>query len=380
MNIESKLPNVGTTIFAVMSGLAAKHQAINLSQGFPDFMCSERLIELVNHFMKAGKNQYAPMPGDPALREAIATKIQLLYNKTVSADHEITITAGGTQAIFTAIAALVHPGDEVIIIEPAYDCYKPTIELFGGICVPYALIGPDFEVNWQELEALVTPRTKMLMVNNPHNPCGTTFDAADMAALKKIVLDHDLILLSDEVYEHLVYDGRAHLSVLADDELRDRSIAIYSFGKTFHNTGWKMGYAVANPIITKEFRKVHQFNVFSVNTPMQSAYAAFMENPEEYLSLPAFYQEKRDLFQALMQHSPLKALPSRGSYFQLYDYSAISQLDDRAFCEYLVEKHGVAAIPLSAFYTKPPDQHYIRLCFAKKAETLAAAAARLVKL
>ncbi len=373
----SKLPHVGTTIFAIMSGLANEHDAVNLSQGFPDFLCSENLIDLVSKHMKEGHNQYAPMPGDPLLRQRIAEKVDKLYNLSVDPTTEITITAGGTQALFTALGAFVHQGDEVIIIEPAYDSYKPSIELFGGRAVPYALTAPDYQINWQELEKLITPATKMLMFNNPHNPTGQVFTADDIAQLRQIVMKHNLILISDEVYEHLTFDGLQHESVLKYPDLYERSMVIFSFGKTYHNTGWKTGYCIAPPELTKEFRKVHQFNVFSANTPIQAAYADFMQDESEYLNLPQFYQAKRDYLLHMMEGSAFSALKCKGSYFQLFDYSNVSDMSDVEFCKWLIINHGVAAIPLSVFYTNPPDDRVIRLCFAKKEQTLHMAADRL---
>ena len=376
----SKLPNVGTTIFAIMSGLANEHNAVNLSQGFPDFMCSEKLIDLVEFHMKAGKNQYAPMPGDPLLRKRISEKVSKLYNVSLDPNTEITITAGGTQAIFTAIGAFISPGDEVIIIEPAYDSYKPSIELFGGKVVPYALTAPDYKLDWDELEKLITPATKMLLFNNPHNPTGSVFSKEDILTLERIVLKYNLLLISDEVYEHLVYDGLKHETVLTHPRLMERSMVIFSFGKTYHNTGWKVGYCIAPEALTREFRKVHQFNVFSVNTAVQAAYADFMEDENEYLSLNSFYEQKRNLLQDLMKSTPLKALTCKGSYFQLYDYSHLSDEKDTEYCKRLVIENGVATIPLSVFYTNPPDDKVIRLCFAKKEETLQAAALKLKNL
>jgi len=375
---HSKLPNVGTTIFAIMSGLANEHNAVNLSQGFPDFMCSEKLIDLVGYHMKAGKNQYAPMPGELLLRQRIAHKIDKLYNVLVDPIHEVTITAGGTQALFTAIGAFISPGDEVIIVEPAYDSYKPSIELFGGKAVPYALKAPDYELDWLEFEKLITPATRMIMFNNPHNPTGRVFSDLDLDILERIVVKHNLLLISDEVYEHLVYDGLTHSTVLTHPDLYERSMVIYSFGKTYHNTGWKVGYCIAPPAITQEFRKIHQFNVFSVNTSIQAAYADFMQDENEYLGLNKFYQQKRDLLLDLMQDTPFKALKCQGSYFQLFDYSDISNEADVDYCKRLILEYGVATIPLSVFYSQAPADRVIRFCFAKKEETLKMAAEKLL--
>lgn len=378
--IQSKLPNTGTTIFTIMSALAQKHQAINLAQGFPDFPMPEELCRYTFKAMQAGNNQYAPMPGLPILRSAIAEKILHLYGKAVDPDTEITITAGGTQALFCAIMALVHPGDEVIIIEPAYDSYAPAIRLAGGVPVPYALRAPDFILDIREISKLLTKRTRLLIINTPHNPPGTIIQSETMREIEALVCNNNLWCISDEVYEHLVYDGAEHASVLRYPELYARTMAIFSFGKTFHNTGWKMGYVIAPPELTIELRKIHQFNVFSVNTPAQYGLAKYLENKEHYLSLPAFYQKKRDFLQASMQQTKLKAIPCAGSYFQLYDYSAVSTLSEKEFAVWLTEHHGVATIPLSVFYSAGLDQKLVRLCFAKKEETLSAAVGRMIGL
>ncbi len=379
MTIQSRLPNVGTTIFTVMSALAHEHQAINLSQGFPDFPSSSRLIDLVHHYMRSGQNQYAQMAGVPALREQIAKKIQHQYGVAVDPMSEITITAGATQALFTAITALVHPGDEVIMLEPAYDSYRPAIELSGGIPIIYEMQAPDYQVDWSAVQALITSRTRMLIVNTPHNPTGTILRKADMETLDQMLAGTDIILLSDEVYEHLIFDGELHESVLRYPRLCERSLAVYSFGKTFHNTGWKIGYCVAPDFLSAEFRKVHQFNVFSVNTPVQYALAEFLEQPSEYLGLPDFYERKRDYLNMAMHGSRLRPLPSRGTYFQLFDYSAISDESDTTFARRLTTEFSVAAIPVSAFYGSGRDARVIRLCFAKKEDTLARAGALLQK-
>lgn len=379
MNIVSKLPNVGTTIFTVMSALASEYQAINLSQGFPNFPSSQRLIDLVYRHMQAGNNQYAPMAGLPALRTRIADKIKHLYDVIVDPADEITITAGGTQALFTAIAAFIKPDDEVIIIEPAYDSYRPSIEVNGGKTIVYELNSPDYRIDWQSFAALLTPKTRMIILNTPHNPTGTIWMEEDMHQLQKLVAETDIFILSDEVYEHLIYDGHEHQSVLKYPELRKRSLAVYSFGKTFHNTGWKIGYCVAPPELTAEFRKVHQFNVFSVNTPVQYALADFLEAPDEYLSLPAFYQQKRDFFLQQMQGARLSPLNCKGTYFQLFDYSAISDESDIDFARRMTVAFGVAVIPVSVFYSSGKDEKVIRICFAKTAETLEQAGALLKK-
>ncbi|MBK7871166.1 MAG: aminotransferase class I/II-fold pyridoxal phosphate-dependent enzyme [Saprospiraceae bacterium] len=369
IKIQSKLPSVGTNIFTVMSTLANEHNAINLSQGFPDFPSSERLNELVSYYMQKGFNQYAPMPGLPVFREQISHKISSLYDISIHPD-EITVTAGATQALFTAIATFVRPGDEVVILEPAYDSYRPSIEVNGGIPVVYELKAPEYKVDWQAVQGLFSPKTRMIMINTPHNPTGTILNKEDLESLYNILKNTNIIVLSDEVYEHLIYDGESHQSVLRYPGLRERSLAVYSFGKTFHNTGWKLGYCVAPPALTAEFRKVHQFNVFSVNTPMQYALADFLQNPEEYLVLNNFFQEKRDYLVKVMEGSRLLPLPSKGTYFQLFDYSQISDEADRDFAKRMTIEFGVAAIPVSVFYSSKRDDKVIRLCFAKKEETL----------
>jgi methionine aminotransferase len=377
MQFTSKLPNVGTTIFTVMSALAQEHKAINLAQGFPDFDTSSKLTDLVYQYMRSGHNQYAPMPGLPALRTRIAEKIALLYGVTVDPGSEITITAGATQGLFTAIGTFISPGDEVILLEPAYDSYRPSVEVFGGKAVIYELSFPDYRVDWTALQQLISPKTRMIIVNTPHNPTGSLFSTADMQALAQLTSGTNILVLSDEVYEHLVFDGLRHESVLRYPELRERSLAVYSFGKTFHNTGWKIGYCVAPPALTAEFRKVHQFNVFSVNTPMQYALADFLADPSEYLGLPDFYQRKRDFFLNITEGNRLRPLPCYGSYFQLFDYSAISDEPDEVFACRLTTEFGVAAIPVSVFYSGKKDHRVIRLCFAKKEETLEKAGEKL---
>ena len=375
--MKSKLPHIGTTIFAVMSALANEHGAINLSQGFPNFDPPQALRDLVMKYMNQGMNQYAPMPGVPALRKIIAEKIHSLYGLEVDPETEITVTSGGTQALFTAIAALIGPGDEAILVEPAYDSYGPAIEVQGGVAVSYELAAPDYRVDWARLEQLVTPRTRMIIVNTPHNPTGKTFTAADLHALEQIAERHDLWVLSDEVYEHLIFDGRKHESVFWYPKLYSRSLAVFSFGKTFHNTGWKMGYCVAPPYLMKEFRKVHQFNVFSANTPIQHALAEFLQRPEEYLGLPAFYQQKRDYFLQAIAGSGLRPIPCEGTYFQLADYSPVSDLPDFEFCQWLTREIGVAAIPVSSFYVHKRDEKVLRFCFGKTEELLERAGEKL---
>ena len=376
--MKSKLPNIGTNIFTVMSGLAVEHNAINLSQGFPNFECSLRLQGLIYEYMQRGFNQYAPMAGVPVLRMRLSEKINNLYTANIQPD-DITLTAGGTQALFTAITAFVHIGDEVILIEPAYDSYRPAIELSGGIPVIYELQSPDYQIDWLIFAKLITPKTRMIMFNTPHNPTGKTWSENDIKELAKLVKNTDILILSDEVYEHLIYDNVEHQSVLRYPELWERSMAVYSFGKTFHATGWKMGYVVAPPHLTSEFRKIHQFNVFSVNTPIQYAIAEFLENPNEYLSLPDFYQQKRDFLIEKMKNSRFKPLYCEGTYFQLFDYSAISDEKDTDFAKRLTIEHSVATIPVSAFYSSRRDDKVIRICFAKTDETLINAAKLLEK-
>ena len=373
MQIQSKLPNVGTTIFTVMSGLANQVGAINLSQGFPNFNPSERLQRLVTEHMAKGDNQYSPMPGVPLLLERIAEKIERTYGARVNADTEITVTAGGTQAIFCAIAAFVRPGDEVVLLEPCYDSYRPSVETVGGVPVVHALSAPDYRVDWAAVSRLITPRTRMLCVNTPQNPTGTILRASDLQAINDLLRGTDVILMSDEVYEHLIFDGEQHASVLRYPELYARSLAIYSFGKTYHNTGWKTGYCVAPPELTREFRKVHQFNVFSANHPMQAAFADFMADPAEYIGLPDFYQQKRDFFLRAMSGTRFRPLSCKGTYFQLFDYSAISDEPDLDFCKRLTTEFGVAAIPVSSFYTDGRDEKVVRFCFAKTEDLLAQA-------
>ncbi|MBC9910913.1 methionine aminotransferase [Chitinophaga varians] len=373
----SKLPHTGTTIFSVMSALAAEHKAINLSQGFPDYDCSDELKEMVNQAMQQGHNQYAPMPGLLQLRTAIAAKIRSLYQQNINPDTDITITPGGTYAIYTAIATYIHPGDEVIIFEPAYDSYIPNVLVNGGKPVLISLSFPEYRIDWQEVRSKITPRTRMIMVNTPHNPTGSILQEEDMAELEKLVAEHNLLVLSDEVYEHLVFDGARHLSVLRYPAIYKNSFVVFSFGKVFHNTGWKMGYCVAPEHLMKEYRKVHQYLCFSVNTPMQYGLAEFLETPAHYLELPAFYQQKRDYFLELMNGSRFTPLASKGSYFQLMRYDQISSEGDKAFATRLTKEFGVAAIPVSAFYHDGKDDHVVRFCFAKKETTLEQAAARL---
>ena len=376
----TRLPHVGTTIFTVMSALAQEHGAVNLGQGYPDFNCDPRLLDAVDAAMRAGLNQYPPMPGVPALREAVASKIEALYGHVYDPGSEITITAGATQAILTAILAIVHPGDEVIVLDPCYDSYEPNIELAGGVAVHVPLVPGSFAPDFDQIAAAISPRTRAMIVNTPHNPSATVWSQADMNRLAGLLRPTDIVLISDEVYEHMVYDGARHESVARHAELAARSIVISSFGKTYHVTGWKIAYAAAPASLTVEFRKVHQFNVFTVNTPMQHAFASFMADPSHYLGLPDFYQRKRDRFRAGLATTRLRALPSRGSYFQCVDYSAVSDLPEAEFCRHLTQKIGVAAIPLSAFYRDGFDQRIVRFCFAKQDATLDLALQRLAAL
>jgi methionine aminotransferase len=384
MHIDSKLPNVGTTIFSVMSALAVEHRAINLGQGFPDFDCDPALVDAVTAAMQAGHNQYPPMPGIAPLRDAIAAKIETLYGRRYDPASEITVTAGATQAIFTAIMALVRPGDEVVVLEPAYDSYAPSIELAGGRVVRVRLGRgdgeADFRPDFDRIAAALTPRTRALLVNTPHNPTGTCWRQEELDRLAQLLDGTDTLLISDEVYEHMVFDGQAHCSASSHPSLAARSLVISSFGKTYHVTGWKVGYVCAPKPLMGEFRKVHQFNVFTVNTPMQHGLAQHLKSAAPYLELPAFYQRKRDLFRDGLAGSRFRLLPCEGSYFQCVDYSAISDLPEEAFCRWLIEQAGVAAIPLSAFYEPAVEQHIVRFCFAKRDETLQAALQRLAPL
>jgi methionine aminotransferase len=375
--IDSRLPWVGTTIFSVMSRLAAEHGAINLSQGFPDFSAPQALFDLVAKHMRAGANQYALMAGALPLREAIAEKVAALYGLDYDVEQEITVTAGATQAIFTAVAALVRPGDEVIVFEPVYDSYVPSIELNGGRAVFARLTFPDYRPNWDEVRALVTPRTRMIVINTPHNPSGAVWSAEDMRQLEALVRGTDIVVVSDEVYEHIVFDKQRHESVVRYPGLAERSFVVSSFGKTYHVTGWKIAYCLAPRELMAEFRKAHQFVVFCVNHPMQLALAEFMREKERHLGLADFYQEKRDFFRRQLEGSRFVPLPCAGTYFQSVRYDAISGEPDRAFVERLTKEHGVAAIPFSAFYRDGRDDRVIRFCFAKGEETLARAGEKL---
>lgn len=378
--MQSKLPHIGTSIFTVMSQLAVKHSAINLGQGFPDFPMSPELIEAVNKAMKEGHNQYAHTFGLPILRQGLAKKIHDLYAASINADTEITITPGGTYAIYTAFSTIIEPGDEVIIFEPAYDSYIPNITINGGIVVPIALEYPTYAIPWDKVKSAITKKTKAILVNTPHNPTGKVMSFSDMLQLQEIVISNQLYLISDEVYEHLIYDQISHESVLKYPALFERSFICYSFGKTYHCTGWKLGYCVAPEKLSKEFRKVHQFNAFSCDTPKQVGIANYMSNKEAYTSLGNFYQEKRDYLRALLKDTPLVRIDSHGSYFESYNYASISEDADKIFAEKLVTDFGIAVIPMSAFYHDATDHKVIRLCFAKQNTTLEAAAACLQKL
>ncbi|GAB6386712.1 pyridoxal phosphate-dependent aminotransferase [Stutzerimonas marianensis] len=376
----SKLPNVGTTIFTTMSQLAAQTGALNLSQGFPDFDGPDALREAVARHVMAGHNQYAPMTGLPALREQVALKVASRYGRTVNPDIEVTITPGATQAIFCAIQTVVRPGDEVIVFDPCYDSYEPSIELAGGVCIHQALSLPGFAIDWQKLSDAITARTRMIVLNTPHNPSGALIERADLDRLAALIRDRDIYVLSDEVYEHLVFDGREHASVLRHDELYQRAFVVSSFGKTYHVTGWKTGYVIAPPALSSELRKVHQYVSFTGVTPLQWALADFMaDHPEHLDELPGFYQAKRDLFCDLLTDSRFSFTRAAGTYFQLADYSAIRpDLDDVAMSEWLTREHGVATIPISVFYQRPPaGLRLVRFCFAKREETLRQAAERL---
>lgn len=380
MQYKSKLPNVGTTIFSVMSALALKHNAINLSQGFPNFKSDKKLIDLVSLAMRSGYNQYAPMPGNIELREAIANKINLLYNSTYNPETEITVTAGATQAIYTIISAFVRPNDEVIIFRPAYDCYEPAIEINGGKTISVQLNAPDYKIDWSEVKAKFSNKTKLIIINTPQNPSGSVFSEADMLKLQELTENSNCIVLSDEVYEHIIFDGLQHQSACNFKALKARSFVTASFGKTFHNTGWKTGYCCAPKALMEEFRKVHQFNVFSVNSPMQKALADYLKAPNHYLELSQFYQEKRDLFLSLIKDSRFKFSPAKGTYFQLLDFSKITHEHDVDFAKRLTIENRIASIPLSVFNDNNIDNKVLRFCFAKTEDTLKKAANILNKI
>ena len=380
IHIDSRFPAMGTTIFTVMSRLAAECGAINLSQGFPDFQAEPALFDAMHHYMLAGRNQYAPMAGMPELRQAIVDKVAGLYGARFDVDSEVTVTSGATQAIFTAIAAFVRPGDGVIVFEPVYDSYVPAIETVGGTAVFARLQFPDYAPDWGQVARLITPKTRMIIINSPHNPTGSLLTAVDLEKLAELLRGTDIVVLSDEVYEHIVFDGERHASICGHGELAPRGIVVSSFGKTYHITGWKIGYVVGPAALMAEFRKVHQFNVFTVHTPSQLALAEYMQDASRHLGLAAFYEEKRDFFRALLAETPFELLPCRGTYFQLVSYKAISGLPDRAFAEWMTREVGVAVIPVSVFHADGRDERVVRFCFAKQEETLVAAGERLRRL
>src|SRR6476661_135564 len=378
--VTTKLPSVGTTIFTVMSALATETGAVNLGQGFPDFECDPKLVNAVTDAMTRGLNQYPPMTGVPGLREAVADKIAALHGRRYDPATEVTITAGATQAIITAVLAVVRPGDEVIVLEPCYDSYVPNIELAGGIVVRVPLVPGTFRPDFDRIAAALSPRTRAIIINSPHNPSATVWTREEMLRLQELLAPTETLVISDEVYEHMVFDGQAHQSAARFPALAERTFIVSSFGKTYHVTGWKVGYVAAPAALTAEFRKVHQFNVFTVNTPVQHGLAAYMSDPQPYLQLPAFYQRKRDLFRAGLAGTRLRLLPSEGSYFQCVDISAVSDLAEADFCQWLTREIGVAAIPLSAFCGDGFDQRVVRFCFAKRDETLRTALDRLARL
>jgi len=370
MAIISKLPNVKTTIFTVMSQLATEHSALNLSQGFPDFNGPQDLLDRVSHHMRIGHNQYAPMTGIPELRQAIAGKVSALYGAEVDVDQEITVTSGATDALFTAIATIVNPDDEVIVFDPAYDCYEPAIDLAGGKTIHIPMQSPDFSIDWQQVRDTISSKTRAIILNSPHNPSGTTLTEADIQALQAIIADFDIYLISDEVYEHIIFDDKPHLSLLRYPDLAARAFVISSFGKTYHVTGWKIAYCVAPKEMSAEFRKVHQYVSFCTVSPMQYALAEFLESSPHHLELSDFYQAKRDRFRAGLEGSRFTLLPCAGTYFQMVDYSEISNLPDTELAHKLTIEEGIASIPVSVFYEKPPQQSVLRFCFAKSDETL----------
>lgn len=380
LSIQSKLPHVGTTIFTVMSVLAAEHKAINLGQGFPDFAMSAELVALVNEAMQSGHNQYTHMNGYLPLREALAQKAENLYRANINPDTQITVTPGGTYALFTAMATLLHPGDEVILFEPAYDSYIPAIELNGAKAVTVQLTFPDYKIDWKVVKSKITDKTKLILLNSPHNPTGAVLSADDIQHLKTLLQDTNIFILSDEVYEHLIFDGLPHESILKYPDLLNRAFVTFSFGKVYHCTGWKLGYCIAPPYLMQEFRKIHQFNAFSCDTSKQVALAKFLQNKEAYLNLGAFLQQKRDYFGKLMSGTKFTPLPSYGSYFQIYSYAALSDKGEKDFAVHLTKESGVATIPVAAFYRQEVNNQVLRFCFAKSEATLEAAAERLLKL
>lgn len=379
VQIYSKLSGIGPSIFSVMTEMANEHQAINLSQGFPDFDCGPELLDLVKKSYESGYNQYAPMPGLLELREQIAAKVNRLHGADYHPEHEVTVTAGGTQAIFTAISAFVQANDEVILFEPAYDCYAPAVKAMGGMVKYMPLNPPDFAIDWTQVQKLTNGNTRMIIINSPHNPTGMVWNEEDLQQLQKITRNTNILILSDEVYEHLIFDEKKHLSLAKYPELKERSLIVASFGKLFHTTGWKMGYCLAPEALMKEFRKIHQFMVFSVNTPMQHAIAEYLNENENFEDLGILFQEKRDYFRELISGSRFQLMDCHGSYFQLLSYQDISEEPDTDFAARLVKEHGVASIPVSAFYSKNTDHHLLRFCFAKKEATLEKAAAALMK-
>jgi len=380
LQITSRLPETGTSIFTVMSRMALENGAINLSQGFPDFPISAKLIELIHKNMLAGNNQYAPMPGVPALKKIIAEIVKETYDRSTDGESEITITAGGTQALFSSIAALIQPNDEVILFDPSYDSYAPSIKLNGGVPIHINLNSPDFSIDWDVVKKRINSRTKMIMINTPHNPSGSLLNENDLKTLEEIVLKYGIIVLSDEVYERLVYDTHQHQSVLKFPGLASQSVAVFSFGKTFHATGWKVGYTVAPEYLTKEIRKAHQFITFSVNTPVQMALAEYMQDRDSFIHLGKFFQQKRDFFLQQIKGSSFEVLPCHGSYFQLLSYKNISDKTDVAMAEWMTKEHKLASIPVSVFYKDKSDDHLLRFCFAKSEETLHKAGEILKKL
>ena len=377
VSVRSKLPSTGVSIFAVMSRLAAEHGAINLSQGFPDFDCAPELIDTVERHMRAGQNQYAPMPGVPALREALAGKIERLYGRRYDPATEITITSGATEALFSTLTALVHPGDEVLLFQPAYDSYVPAVRLSGGTPTFVTLRPPDYRIDWDQVRRAVSVRTRVIVLNSPHNPTGMTLDRDDIRELAAVLAATDAIVVSDEVYEHIVFDGGRHESLARYPDIAERAVVISSFGKTYHTTGWKVGYCAAPAALTAEVQRVHQFVTFAVNTPVQHAYAEFVTRDPLCASLAPFYQQKRDYFLSLIAGSRFRPLPCRGTYFQMVDYSALSNEADADFALRLIKEHGVAAIPISPFLQGDDPGPVLRFCFAKRAETLERAAERL---
>ncbi|RYZ49120.1 MAG: aminotransferase class I/II-fold pyridoxal phosphate-dependent enzyme [Chitinophagaceae bacterium] len=378
--IVSKLPNVGTTIFTTMSVLAAQHNAINLGQGFPDFPMSEELVALVNEAMQQGFNQYTHMNGYIPLRESIAEKAEFLYGAAIHPDTQITITPGGTYALYTALTTILQPGDEVIVFEPAYDCYIPAIELNGAKAVAIQLTFPDYRINWAEVKKNLTEKTRAILINSPHNPTGSVLTAEDIAQLRAVVKDTNILIISDEVYEHLIFDGYGHESILKYPDLLERSFVSFSFGKVYNCTGWKLGYSISSPQLMAEFRKIHQYNAFSCDTPKQVALATFLKRKEDYLQLGAFMQQKRDYFQRGMEGTKLQPLPTHGSYFQIYSYKELSEESEKDFAIHLTKQYGVATIPVAAFYQQEVNHQVLRFCFCKKEETLDAAIERLRKL